>query len=385
MKILYLGAIMPQNFHEQNTIFTFLKHGYEVSVINVNRCYFTDEITGIGKVEICNIYEDGDPYKGKIGRIYWELNNLGLIKGYKDIKDKMNRFIKKVNPDIIYCFFGSGIFNEMNMILEMKLGIPLIHNLLCYPVALSYQSVKRENRQYSKIINSISGRIYPAETMFNYVKGGINPNKGVDIILMEYFSEKYFPHKRLPLLSSVNNEPHLIFLGRTDFSSNRLIDDIREHILEFVKAGIHIHLRAPATNLPQNKYIHIFPTFDSSRTFNGELSTFMTQFDGCLVLYNFVSRYCKDRFYNTLPSRFLFGMTTSIPIVLPEKSLISCEEMVKQYNIGLIYRDVDDLKEKLYDRTTMEILRKNALTNYKNFTYENNFYKLDNWIKKIIT
>lgn len=377
MKVLYLGALMPHNFHEQNTIFTFLKHGYEVFVLNVSREHFTDEITGVGGVKILNLYESGNPYKGKIGRIRRELNNIGLIKSYKDIKVKIREFIREVSPDIMYCFFGSGVLSEIEMITDMGLNIPIVHNLLCYPAALSFRGVREENRLYKKVINRISLRIYPTENMYNYIKSHINPLTGEDIILKECFSEEYFFKNRLSLLSLLDRAPHLIFLGRTDFSAERPIDDVREYILELVNSGIHVHLRGPATGLPTSKYIHIFPVFDSMQTFMGELSTFMTQFDGCIVMYNFSVKYCMDRFRNTLPSRFLFGLTAGIPILVPEGKLSSCEGLIKEHNIGFTYNSISGLKEILANSGVMSNLRKNAITGYKNFTYEGNFQILD--------
>lgn len=383
MRILYLGVLMPHNFHEQNTVFTFLKQGYEVFVLNTSRNYFSNKITGIGKVEIFNLYESGDPYKGKAGRIRWELNNAGLIKCYRDIRIKIKRFIDKVKPDIIYCSFGSGVLNEINMITDDDITIPIIHNLLCYPAGLSLRKVHIENRLYEKAANRISLRIHPTEIMYKYMKSHINPTTGEDMIFMEYFSENYFFKKRLPLLSSSDGEPHLIFLGRTDFSDKRSIDNITSQILEFGSSGIHIHLREPSSNLPENKYIHIFPTFDSAKTFNGELSTFMTQFDGCIVSYDFSVNCCMDRFHNTLPSRFLFGLTAGIPIIMPEGKLLSCEEVIKKYNIGVLYKNVPELKEKLDDKKAISTLNDNAIKSSKDFTYESNFYRLDNAIKQL--
>lgn len=383
MKILYLGVISPHNFHEQNTIYTFRAHRYSVCVLNIHRNYFPDKIEGIGKIEICNLYEKGDPYKGKIGRMRQELSYHGF-KCYKKVRNKIRLFIEKTQPDLIYCFWGSGVLNEVKMIIEMDLGIPLIHNLLCYPFSLSHNRVRRENRLYSKVINNINLRIYPTNVMLDYVRDRLSLEKGRDLVFMEYFSKNYFYRKRLPLLSYRDKEPHLIFLGRTDFSIQRPIDDVRKQILELASERIHIHLREPATDLPKNEYIHPFPVFDSSRTFQGELATFSTQFDACIVLYNLPKNICTDRFRNTLPSRFLFALTAGIPIVMPGNTFIASEEIVKRYNIGFTYENVDSLRERLFDRRRMENLRENAIRRSKDFTYEANFCLIEGVIKSLL-
>lgn len=365
---------MPHNFHEQNIIWTFLNFGYKVVCINIHRKYFTNEITGIGKLPICNIYEEGDPYVGKIGRIKWELNNLGIIKFYKNIRQKIVEFINKTKPDIIYCFYGSAVLNEIKMIIESRIGIPLIHELLCYPSSLLYKKLKKENRIYKKIINKINTRIHASQFMVKYIKEKLNPKIGKDIIYMHYFSEKYFFKKRLPLISSKNREPHIIFLGVTDFSNP--IDDVREQIHLISRLGIHVHLREPAPGIEKNKYIHIFPVFDSKSVFQGELSTYMTQFDACIVTYNVLPNYRKERFYFSLPSRFLFALTAGIPIVMPKGIFLSCEDIIKKYKIGFTYEKEEELLEKLNDHKFMNKMRQNAIENAKIFTAEFNFYKL---------
>ncbi|MDD5529611.1 MAG: hypothetical protein PHX21_06225 [bacterium] len=137
MKILYLGQVTPHNFHEQNTIFMFLKYGHKVCIVNTHPSYFTDEITGIGKLSICNLYEYGNPYAGKFGSLRMILNNFGILKCFKQERKKLRKFVELMTPDVIYCFFGVGILTEMKMLIDMNLGIPLIHDIVCYPGSLT--------------------------------------------------------------------------------------------------------------------------------------------------------------------------------------------------------------------------------------------------------
>ncbi|MDD5529610.1 MAG: hypothetical protein PHX21_06220 [bacterium] len=241
---------------------------------------------------------------------------------------------------------------------------------------------KSDNIAYRSVINRLSLRIHSSSTMRKYIKKIFHPSSGKDIIFMEYFSENYFFKKRLPLLSSQDKEPHLIFLGSTDFFSDPVID-VRLQLLEITKRRIHVHLRKPALGLVNVPYIHIFEGFDSFSTFQGELSTFMTQFDACLVLYNIYPGVLPYRFHNTLPSRFLFALTSGIPIVMPKDIFTACEELISHYDIGFAYRTDDELSKYLYDECFMSKFRENAFNCSPKFTYENNWERLNYFLNNL--
>jgi hypothetical protein len=102
------------------------------------------------------------------------------------------------------------------------------------------------------------------------------------------------------------------------------------------------------------------------------------------VTYNFWRTSSENRFSNSIPSRFLTALPAGIPIIVPEGFLQACEEIINKYRIGFGYQNYTDLKNKLYDKSTLNHYQENAIKTAYLFSLENNFIKIDQFLKRII-
>jgi hypothetical protein len=131
-------------------------------------------------------------------------------------------------------------------------------------------------------------------------------------------------------------------------------------------------------------FIHSFNKFTYREIADGTFATFLTQFDACLVTYNFWGASGLSRFNNGIPSRFSIALLAGIPIVIPEGYLKGCEEIINKYQIGFEYKNYADLINKLSNESVLNYYQNNAIENTKLFSLENNFMKMDEFLKRVI-
>jgi hypothetical protein len=384
MNILCLGTLTSIETH--NAIIAFKKVGYNVIMLNISRHYFPNYIEEIPNYDnIVNLYQGIDINKNKIiSKIERLLVVCGLYSGRSQVVKRISNIFKKNHIDIVYSLWGTDTFPEIKIIQNQKIYCPIIHNFLTFPGAPVSRFTRLKYLFYKEIVSNIEGRIHCSNRMYNYINKLFNlKQKGKDIIFLDYFSEMYFPLRRLPLLSEENGEPHILFIGRTDFQKGSL-NDVKKIIKEIALKQIHIHLAETDISIDNNEYLHFFPRFKAGDLSKGSFAEFMTQFDACIILYNFnIKNWPKDRFYNSLPNRFLFAFTGGIPIIMPEGYFLSCQEIIKKYQIGFTYKDVEDLRSKIKNKHLMEKIKENAIKISSDFTFEKNFHKLEKFMKNL--
>jgi len=401
INLLYLGGL--GSFLAQNDIVVFNDMGYDVTVVNNSRDVFRTRIKECPGVSVTNLYESEEIVRRHsirnrirdallrnkaVSRLLFGMATMaGAPRGIPNMgdeaKEELLRIVGENHVDVIYSFWGVNVFPEIKAIKEEKMSIPIINNIQSYPHNYSVVgNGSRENPAYGEMFQKIEGRIHCSQNMYDYLNRHFNlRGYGKDIVLIEYFSERYFYKKRLKKLSDDDGEPHVVSIGRTHFS-RRPLDDIRKQIYEIADEGVHFHLSKPDVPMKKHKYIHTFPAIPSWETIDGSLANFLTQFDACIVLFNVRRKY--NRFYNSLPARFLFAFTAGIPIIMSEGYFASCEEIVNKRGIGFSYRDVHDLRAKLCNEELMKKCKRNAVKKAKNFTFEKNFHKLDSFIKDVV-
>lgn len=394
MNLLFLGGI--RSFDAKDIVTVFKQMGYNVIVLNIHRHYFPDHLIESPEInKIVNLYEgiqssDKDSIFKRVIKLIRKcflriMEELGICKLDKELRKKIANVIDENNIDVVYSWWGSHVWREVEIVRQEKPKIPIIHYIDVYPQRIGdNKRIKSwlEDRFFGKMMNNIDGRIHSCEKMYNFLKDKFNfKNKGKDLILMNGISQRCLYKKRLPLLSEIDSEPHIISIGRTIFDKSP-IDDIRKEIYEITKAGIHFHFAETEDRININKYIHMFPHFDLTGLIDGSLSTFMTQFDACIVLLN-LSLAC-ERYRFGIPSRFRFAFITGIPIILPKGFFDCCEEIILKEKNGFTYKDAHDLKSKLKNKELMKFHRENAKYVAHKYIFEKQFHILDKFIRDII-
>ena len=408
LRVAYLGRL--SSFHAQNTLEVFAAAGYDLLALNTNRGLPPGYDLGSGaKIPIVNSFAGAAD--GRVDRWQARLVLLNHLLGREEARDTVSpqalQVLAGFQPDLVYAAWGSNDLADIATLSRHFPGLPIIHSVQCFPLAVptvgTYPDptaclsrsqgmaqvwrrrtrelilLAAELRYYGRVIKRIAGRIECSPQMSHYIQAHYPAAPRSNLLWMERYSRRYAYRERLPRLSDRDGEPHLVFLGRTDFSHDRL-DDIRFQLAQCARAGIHVHLAASAERLPDSPYIHRFAPWDSRILFDGALATFCTQFDACAVWYNADGR--SARMQNTIPSRFLFAFPAAIPIVLPAGTSAACEEVVSEMGIGFTYSDIPGLKDRLNDRPSMLALRERALEIMPQETFEARFERMDAYLRR---
>jgi hypothetical protein len=303
-----------------------------------------------------------------------------LLSTLRHRKGFLKEVIKGRQIDLIYATWGANMIPMVQVFQKEKIKVPIIYNFLSYPQNVYRWKVFLENWYSRKPIENLDARIHATKSMYCYMDHHFDLGKhGLDIVMIPFFSRSYSYKTRLPVLSENDAAPHVVFIGPVNLSW----DDIRQEIYRITREKTHFHMTQTNVPIKNNPYLHFFPYFPLQRLIDGSLATFMTQFDACIVLFNFEVCSCMDRFYTSFPSRFLFALNAGIPIVMPRGYLPACEGFVNEHQIGFAYSNLTQLKEMLSDANLMRRYRRNAINKTADFTYEKNFRKLNELIKSV--
>jgi hypothetical protein len=263
------------------------------------------------------------------------------------------------------------------------LQIPTVYEFLTYPTTNFVLTQKIENYFNKRTVTALAGRVVSTQRMLDYMKNVFGVSRGKNLVFMECYPERFYYQRRLPLLSGLDSQPHIVFIGL----------DVYENLLQIEGAAskkIHVHIPNVLNGLNgrpvfrNSDFIHLFNKFTYQEITDGTFATFLTQFDACLVTYNFWQASSLSRFNNSIPSRFAIALLAGIPIIVPHGFLKGCEEILHKHQIGFSYENYGDLGDKLNNKKLLAYYQNNATKNMKLFSLENNFMKMDNFLKRII-
>jgi len=376
IKFLFLGAL---DNHEADFLPFLSRHGYDVTVINTSNWSFPRKIIGTG-IPVYNLYENTKIRFLFNGRMGWfgKAAFYSLAEKARFTHSKVKEVIKQEGIEVIYGSWGSHSLPELRSVQEFN--VPIVYEFLTYPTNVLSFAVKTENVLNRSIMNRLDGRVLATQRMLDYMKNVFGIHYGQNLVFTECYSERFFYRRRLPRLSEHDDGPHVIFTGSDVY-------EVLPQIEEIMRRGIHVYVyqmkgfEQRLQGLKSKGFGHTFKKFDYNKLLDGTFATFMTQFDACLVTYDFRRASTLDRFYNSIPDRFSFALTAGIPIVMPRGYLKGCEEILNKHQIGFTYAGYDDLKNKLNKNDLMDYYRNNAFVKSKFFTLENNFGRIDKFLR----
>jgi hypothetical protein len=386
--LLFLGQLTIQ---AQAFLPYLCKHGYEVTAVNTAEWPVPRKIDETN-IPVYNLYEDSKFRAMFKGRLDWfrKATLYSVAKNLNLKHHRLRQIIDKAGIELIYGSWGSLSLPEISMAQEFH--VPTVYEFLTYPINNSRLAQKIENFFNRRIVNNLDGRVLSTQRMLCYMRNVFGIPRGENLVFMECYPEKFYYRKRLPLLSALDGRPHLVFIGMD-------VRDILPQIEGMASRKIHVHVcnvnqAGWNTNAQEGSggnyafrhlgFIHSFSKFTYREIADGTFATFLTQFDACLVTYNFSRASGLSRFDNGIPSRFSIALLAGIPIAIPEGYLKGCEEIINKYQIGFEYGNYTNLDNNLSNESMLNCYRNNAIKNSKLFSLENNFMKIDKFLKRII-
>lgn len=376
MRILYLCSV--PGFQVANDISCLTKLKHEVVVADTSKNPRSNVEMLNGRSPLFNIYQtkDARSLTGLVHSAFFPYSKL-LIPAASHSRQSLVGTLIENRTDLVFASWDSSALVESRFLLNglrsAGLKVPVVFRFLMYPANVTTPMIRLEHRLLRKTFTDFDGRIWPTEIMRGYCSENLcaDFSGARDIVLPFLPSVDYFPRRRNPLLSLNDCEPHIVYVGSTDFRNP--LRNISDVIREITDNRIHLHMskitpdRLARRMAHENPYLHVFDPVQMEN-----LAHFMTSFDGCLICYNYTARSRIDRLQNGIPNQMFWGIASGVPVFVysPKGELAACENLVRDLGIGENVKSVSDLGGILADKTGMHRLQQTVLSELDDHCYE---------------
>lgn len=386
MNILFLGR---SNTPLSSWYINSLKvHSEKTVVLNTHPSLVINNINGFNG-KIYNLYENRKGFHNKFSDwvLFYPRMLLKSGKWYfydKETTGIIVNILQKEKIDIIFAWWGADVLYELSLICSSHIKIKIVWALIVFPSSLFLYNRVFENILTRRVINKVDGVIYGSEIQRQYVKNNFCLPCSIEerVFTQTSVIGTYFK-KRLHKLSNEDGKLHIVFIGRTDFSRDprRVKDDIRYLLEELEDNRIIIHIAKTNSKITA-KNIQYFESYSSEDLSNGNFATFLTQFDLCLVAYNYRDTRYHERFDTGIPARMTSAISAGISVIIPDGTMKACAEFVVKNEIGFTYTSVEDLIGKFKSEKFQEILQ-NAENKVFDFSFEREFGNVNSLMEAI--
>lgn len=390
LRVLHVGPVT--SVHTQIAALAYETLGAEAAFLNTRKDVSVSGIPGVPfATDVVNPWSDEKPVVPGTGRGSSLAASAVQTARYLGLRDRrLDRALLDLRStrrfDLVVGTWGLPVLEAMLAAQRVFNDAAMVYNVLTAPelplegagwrIGLWKGYLKlawlAERAAYRRMLRRCHVRVHCSSEMCRYMRREYDLEQhGIDVIRVELFNRIFFPVRRRAKLSDRDNRPHVVHLGATNFSG-RGIDNLSGPFQRLAAAGINVHFASEAderTEGPEGPFCQRFPKVGGAVP-GPELAEFATQFDAAIILFNVEREYA--RFRNALPTRFLFALTTGIPIVLPHGLFLSCQEYVERHDIGLAYRSERDLAQSLADPALMARLSANALRHSRGLPLEVN-------------
>src|SRR5208283_3972769 len=141
IRLLFIGHL---TFAARSFLPYLSEHGYDVTVINTKERVSADRVYGTN-IPVYNLYDESKIYALFEGSLMWYRKAIvyGVEKNLGLKRDRLSRFIAKMEPDLIYGNWGSHGLPEIG---EAQIfNTPVVYEFLTYPCRNSRLGQKVEN------------------------------------------------------------------------------------------------------------------------------------------------------------------------------------------------------------------------------------------------
>ena len=321
---------------------------------------------------------------------YW-YNYVGPLPfGFvEDIRyENWQEEIKRIKPDIIYALLNWQAVPFAHEILTNNPGIPFVWNFKEGPfICLEKGTWNKLMALYTKS----DGQIYTSQEMKDWFSAFLPCFKNeLSLILDGDLPKKdWFTDGRSSLLSEKDGEIHTVIPGRP-------IGLHPYNVAELAEQKIHLHFYGDfthgqwkqwieKTNAMANGYLHIHGNVDQEN-WTKEFS----QYDAGWLHFFKSENFGEIRRANwddlNIPARLATLVLSGLPLLQRnnEEHIVATQSMIKKFNMGLFFKDMNELGEKIRDKKNMNIIRKNAWNQREYFTFDYHADRIIDFFRNVI-
>lgn len=292
----------------------------------------------------------------------------------------------KIKPDIIYALGNWNIITLAHEVLTSNLNIPFIWHFKESPI------LTMKFNSWNKLVDLYKlsdGVIFINDRVRSWIELYCRSIKrsfimDLDLPIKDYF-EKSFSKK----LSEYDGAVHTLVAGRLQGVS---VDDMK--IL--AKQNIHLHVYSENAHEMRKSEFGVY--LDSTpahfhihkHVSNDRWVEEFSKYDAGW-LHCFESKNRGDLLYATwddlnMPARIYTLAAAGIPMIQKDNagSIVAMQDIVKKYDIGAFYKDIEHLGDMLYDKAHMQSLADHLSASRSQFTFDYYVSDLIHFFKQVI-
>lgn len=294
--------------------------------------------------------------------------------------------IRKLNPDIIYGLLNTGSIGLAHEVMVNNPDIPFVWHFKEGPHFAESQGCWK---QLIDLYTHADGKIFIHDIVRQWYRQFI-PEVGLSFILDGDLPKKEcFKDNFSPLLSEQDGCVHTVTTGRIiglspddigvlakqDIHFHLYLEGYHESWASFVKpvmrlAPKHFHLH---DRVPQDDWVKEFSQYDA-----GWLHRFQSKNNGDIFRMGWDDL--------NLPARISTLAAAGLPMIQQDNSghLVAMQHVANEYDMGVCFKEMNDLADRLKNRERMAVLRENARKSRMQFTFDCHVPRLMQFFKEVI-
>lgn len=339
---------------------------------------------------ICALEEYGHQLYGlwiKHPSIFYNTGPLpyGQVKdlSYENWRDE----IKVIKPDIIYALLNEPSINLAHEVITADIGIPFVWHFKEGPFTA------RNTGLWEKLMElymKSDGLIYINELYKKWIEQYL-PLRATETLILDgdLVKREWMTQRYSKKLSLQDGEMHTLIIGRP-------LGIMPVDVEHLAKNKVHIHLYGTydvifkdwvAKNKEiTDKYFHVHSNCHPQQWVEE-----FSKYDAAW-LHSFDSKNRGDLKRLTwhdlnLPARMSTIAISGLPMIQKNNSghKVATQQILEQYDIGILYKDMEDLVNILFNAEQMSVLNKNAKAVSKEFCFDYKVDVLTQFFEKVIS
>ena len=280
--------------------------------------------------------------------------------------------VQSIKPDIIYALGNWDSIDLAHEVMNAGLDIPFVWHFKEGPLfCTSYGAWPKLYELYTHA----DGRIFISEqnkSWYELFCGVLDCSFILDLDLpIKDLFDKPFSKK----LSDTDQAIHTVVTGR-------LVGVDEKGMEKLAKQNIHLHLYSECAhdvrvgayevfqkNAPNHFHVH-------KHVSNDKWIEEFSKYDAGW-LHSFDSKNNGDLLHATwddlnMPARLYTLAAAGLPMIQKDNSghIVSMQEIARKYDIGIFYKDIENLGEVLYNKDVMKKLQQNMINSREEFTFD---------------
>ena len=301
--------------------------------------------------------------------------------------DTWTEAVKEIKPDIIYALLNHQAVPFAHYIMLTNPGIPFVWHFKEGPFYCRQNGTWKELMEL--YVNS-DGQIYTNTEIKKWFGQFISQEEQLTLILDgDLPKADWFDGKPSRLLSADDGQIHTVVPGRP-------LGLYPSNVKELALQGVHLHIYGDIqqvywggwiaqANALAPGYLHIHPHCNP----NQWVSEFSKYDAGWLHIFDCGNQgeMMKASWLElNYPARMTTLAAAGLPMIQKDNTghIAATQSLINDLDMGIFFRSIDELGEKLKDKRRMQEVRNNAIKNKMFFSFDNHVNDLVAFFEKVI-